>query len=387
MKLRLLLTIFVFALGSMYVGAQTVVKVVGGRSKLVILSDGTLLGCGQNDYHEISPANGPINALLAIKLPGKAVDAATGERTSYAVLDDGSVWAWGQGIDGELGNGGRVNSTVPVRVAGVSNAISVIADSYTALALTREGSVYAWGRRNGAIGDGTSPQSYGVDWPGPAISPVRVPKVSNIKQISIGYGAVLALTNDGRVLSWGANNYGALGRAPRQELPLDTAAEVPGLTNVVMVAAGPGVSTALKRDGTVWVWGSNYQGQFGNGERDGTVGMNVGWYLEPRQVAGVANVAAISVGMAGRHTLALLKDGTLRGWGNTDWGQLGTGVSGTFQLTPVVPRISGVKAIFAAGNNSFAVKNDGTLWAWGIGGRTLWPFPANTKLPVQISLK
>jgi len=72
---------------------------------------------------------------------------------------------------------------------------------------------------------------------------------------------------------------------------------------------------------------------------------------------------AISLGITGRHTLVLLKDGTLRGWGNTDWGQIGAGVSGTFQPKPVTPKITGVKAVFAAGNNSFAARTDNTFWA------------------------
>jgi alpha-tubulin suppressor-like RCC1 family protein len=94
----------------------------------------------------------------------------------------------------------------------------------------------------------------------------------------------------------------------------------------------------------------------------------------------------MSAGFGGRHVLVLLKDGTLRGWGNTDWGQLGAGVSGTFQLSPVTPKLAGVHAVFAIGNNSFAVKNDGSFWGWGSGGQGRWPFTANTKVPTAISL-
>ncbi len=373
--------------GAFFLQAQNVVKVVGERVKLILRSDGTLLGVGRNDYNEISPTPGPVTSPTAIRLSRKAVDVAAGDRSVLVVLDDGSIWAWGWPDAGILGNGGTARSSVPLRVPGINNAVQVVADGFTALALMKDGTVMAWGARNGMTGDGLSPQRYGLDWPGPAVVPIKVPHVSQIKQLSAGGGTVLALTTDGRVLSWGSNHYGALGRPPWQEsFPLDTAGEVTGLRDVIAVAAGSGVSTALKRDGTVWVWGSNWQGQFGNGERDGSVGMNVGWYLEPRQVQGVANVVAIAVGLSGRHTLALLKDGSLRGWGNTDWGQLGAGVSGTFQLKPIVPRINGVKAVFASGNNSFAVKNDGTFWAWGIGRQNEWPFTANTKFPTAVRL-
>lgn len=370
------------------ISAQSVVKVVGERVKFVLSSDGSLRGCCSNDYNQISATNGPAKGLIAVELAGKVLDVAVSDRTVYAVLDDGSVWAWGQGSKGELGNGGNSNSRVPLRVTGISNAMQVVAENGAALVLTKEGAVFAWGDRgSGLVGDGLAPKKWADPFPPPALKPIQVPNVAGIKYISAKGGTVLALTNDGRVLAWGSNFNGALGRAPRQELPIDLVGEVPGLRDVIAVAVGQGVSTALRRDGTVWVWGTNSNGQFGNGDRDGSVGMNVGWHLEPRKVPGIANVVAIAVGMTGRHTLALLKDGTLRGWGNTDWGQLGAGVAGTFQESPVIPKISGVKAIFAAGNNSFALKNDDSFWAWGSGGRGEWPFAANTKVPTQVNLK
>lgn len=382
--LRFAVLLSLFSMAGVVVNGQEIVKVVGERWKFFLRSDGVLLGYGRNEYNEVSPVSGAVSTPVELKLGRKVVDVATSERAVFVVFDDGTVWSWGHGRGNELGTGSQTDSKVPVQIRGLSDVVQIVADGYNALALTRDGAVFAWGTRgNGAIGDGKKPQAYGESGP-PAMTPVRVPNVANIKQISFGGGAVLALTNDGRILSWGSNSYGMLGRPPRQELAIDKAGEVVGLRDVVMVAAGSGVSTALKRDGTVWVWGSNYQGQFGNGDRDGTVGMNVGWYLEPRQVLGVSNVVKIAVGLNGRHTLALLRDGTLRGWGNTDWGQLGGGVSATFQLTPMIPRITGVRSIFAAGNNSFAVKKDGTFWAWGIGRPDEWPLKANTKVPVQI---
>lgn len=376
--------LFVFCTAVSFAG-QNVLKITDGPNKFILMSDGTLYGCCRNDQNQISPVPGNPKGLTQIKLPGKAIDVADGESTVFVVLDDGTVWGWGDGRTGQLGNGREASSAIPVRVTGITDAVQVVAEMYSAAVRTKGGNVLAWGKRgSGLIGDGINPKTFGDSAP-PALTPVRVPNVSNIKQISLG-SSMLALTTDGRVLTWGGNYYGTLGRPPRSELSIDSVGEVAGLRDVVAVAGGPGVSTVLKRDGTVWVWGSNWQGQFGNGDRDGGVGMNHGWYLEPRPVTGISGAVAIAVG-SGRQSFALLRDGTLRGWGNTDWGQIGAGVSGTFQLKPVIPKIAGVKAVFAAGNNSFAVKNDGTLWAWGIGGRDNWPFAVNTKIPTQISLK
>lgn len=375
--------------------APHVVKVVGEGYKLVLLSDGTVVGWGDARDGQLGPIaaiptrRGQSIGLVAIQLPGKAVDIAARNSTSYAALDDGTVVAWGKGSKGALGTGSPAAgmAETPIRVKGLSNVTQVAATEAGALALLRDGTVFAWGTRGrGVIGDGQHPKRH-MEEGAPALEPVRVPRVSNITQLATGDAHVLALTADGRVLTWGSNYYGALGREPRQELPMDAAAEVPGLTGVIAVAGGIGVSTALRKDGTVWVWGANWHGQFGNGDRTDPPGVGSGYQLVPQQVQGVSNVVAISLGITGRHTLALLKDGTLRGWGNTDWGQLGAGVSGDFQLKPVVPKLTGVKAVFAAGNHSFAVRTDNTLWIWGSGARNEWPLTANAKLPVRLELK
>jgi alpha-tubulin suppressor-like RCC1 family protein len=385
------------------VSAPHVVKVVGEGHKLVLMSDGTLVGWGNVDAGQLGPVaaipsrNRRATRLVTISLPGKAVDVAAASDTSYALLDAGTVVAWGRGTNGELGAGasgtamkgpnGSVGSETPVRVSSLSNVVQIVAANRAALALLGDGTVWAWGsRRSGMLGDGRDPKRYGESAPD-APSPVRVPNVSNITRIAVGGDHVLVLSSDGRVFTWGSNYCGALGRAPRQELPMDEAGEVPGLTGVVAIAGGTGVSSAVKKDGTVWVWGANWHGQFGNGERTDPPGVSSGYELVPRQVPGVRDVVAISLAITGRHTLVLLKDGTLRGWGNSDWGQIGAGVSGDFQPSPVTPRIAGVKAVFAAGNNSFAVRTDDTFWIWGSGDRGEWPLAANTKVPTRLELK
>jgi alpha-tubulin suppressor-like RCC1 family protein len=336
--------------------AGQVTKVAGSSAKVALRADGSVVYWGKQP--------------VAAALPGKAVDVAVLGETLFAVLADGAVVSW--------------KNEAPSVVAGVCAAKRIAAGGGAVVVICRDGSVMAWGARGaGLIGDGLHPKRYGESGQ-PALTPVVVPGLAGIVEVSVGSDHALGLTGDGRVFAWGSNACGALGRAPRREIPMDAAEAVPGLTDVTAVAAGLGVSTVLKRDGTVWAWGCNWHGQFGNGTRTDPPGVNNGWELVPQKVAGVAGVTAIAVG-AGRQTLALLKDGTLRGWGNTDWGQIGAGVSATFQARPVTVRLAGVRAVFAAGNNSFAVKTDGTFWAWGSGGRGEWPFQVNTKIPVEVS--
>jgi alpha-tubulin suppressor-like RCC1 family protein len=156
---------------------------------------------------------------------------------------------------------------------------------------------------------------------------------------------------------------------------------IPGLSDVVSVVAQAVSSAALKRDGTVWVWGSNEQAAFGNGQRDGDQ-----ITYTPVRVPGVQGVQALSGGVLGRHFLALLKIGSVQSWGNSDWGQAGSGISGEEQAKPALAKITGVKTVLGAGNNSYAVKTDGTLWIWGLGLPREWPLSANARIPVQLQL-
>jgi alpha-tubulin suppressor-like RCC1 family protein len=370
--------------------APRVVKVVGDRHQLALKSDGTVVGWGAWRSGQL----GPVGAIgvstattdrpIALTLPGKAIDVAAGDETSYALLDDGTVWAWGAGRQGELGTGADPslpllsNSTRsmeyrgaerPVKV-GIDQVAAITAAGRGAIAILRDGTVSQWPRRR-------TPDSES------SFRPMAVPKLEGVTQVSMGWSHCLALTADGRVWAWGGNDTYALGVEPKGGFVNDPVL-VHGLADVAAVAAADGVSLVLKRDGSVWVWGSNGQGQFGNGQR--TSHPSVGNQPVPQRVPGIATAVAISAGLTGRHVLVVLKNGTLRGWGNTDFGQLGASLGATSQLVPVTPKIADVKAVFAVGNSSFAVKTDGSFWGWGNGDSGRWPFQAPTKVPTPVAV-
>ena len=154
--------------------------------------------------------------------------------------------------------------------------------------------------------------------------------------------------------------------------------QVSGLSGVQAIVAGTAHALALKNDGTVWAWGANSNGQLGDGT--GTDRST------PVQVTGgMAGVTALAAGVT--HSLAAKNDGTVWAWGGNDAGQLGDG-STTDHSTPV--QVSGglVGAVgLAAGTyHSLAVKNDGTVWAWG--GNDLGQLGDSTttgrRTPVQV---
>jgi alpha-tubulin suppressor-like RCC1 family protein len=369
---------------------RSVVKITGSLHKLVLFSDGTVGGWGDTRDGQLGPiaaipnVRGHAAAYVPIAIPGKAIDIAATDRVSYVLQDDGTVLALGWGNEGGLGCGEKCvegHQEKPTAIPGLRDVVQIAAGGTVAFAIHRDGSVSAWGTRSGGlIPDGVKPQPC---CPTPkAVTPVKVPKLAGLKQISVGrFG--LGLTADGHVQSWGIADP-ALGRVT-EPFSWSDPAEIPGLTDVTSIVAMEASGAALRTDGTVWVWGRNTQAGFGNGRQS-----DEETSLAPQRIPGLANVTALSGARLGRHLIALLKDGTIRVWGNTDWGQGGMGIAGTNQPTPSAPKITSVKAVFAAGNNSFAVRRDNSVWIWGAGFKwpegPEWPLGTNTKAPVPLAL-
>jgi alpha-tubulin suppressor-like RCC1 family protein len=352
----------------------------GSHFTLVVKADGTVVGWGRDpDGQAARPvsANRVVPFPVTIDLPGKVLQVAMGDTTQYALLEDGTVVAWGTNDEGQLGNGpmgatgelGRYPkpSITPVRVTGLTNVIQIEAGTKHAVALRKDGTVWAWGTRDdGAIGDGR-PKTLR---PVMAIGPTQVTGLQGITQIAATRFHNLALRADGKVMAWGLNHDGQLGNGTRDNGW--TPAEVSGLDRIVAITAGVAsfagnsFSGAVRGDGSVWTWGSGVSGVMGNGTEnpspDGPGGRN----LLPLQVKGLANVKSLSLGFG--HAAALLRDGTLRMWGHGGFGQIGVGTSNEYYPTPVpVKGITGVSAVYLASMRSFAVRTDGTLWIWGYG--------------------
>jgi alpha-tubulin suppressor-like RCC1 family protein len=174
--------------------------------------------------------------------------------------------------------------------------------------------------------------------------------------IAAGGNHSVALASNGTVWAWGDNESGQLGDGTQRQRAIPV--QVPGLCEMTAIAAGSSHTAALKSDGTVWAWGRNAHGQLG----DGTTTMRI----SPVQVQDITDVIAIAT--HDNHTLALRGDGTVWVWGDNGRGQLGYlryGSSPSAQLTPVLVEIGNVTAIAAGWGHSLALRNDGTVWAWG----------------------
>ena len=170
------------------------------------------------------------------------------------------------------------------------------------------------------------------------------------------------LKSDGTLWAWGNNGNGQFGNgtaaAPFNSAPV----QISGLSGVIAIVAGGNHTVYLKTDGTVWAAGLNTNGQLG----DGTTAQRI----TPVRVSGLSNVTAVIAGDA--YTVALKSDGTVWSWGKNLNGQLGKGTSGvgTDSSVPVqATGLTGITSIDAGDDFTVALKSDSTVWAWGNNGK------------------
>jgi alpha-tubulin suppressor-like RCC1 family protein len=215
-----------------------------GPHALALLGNGRVMAWGDNEYGQLGngthsgPETCPSAGYSTVPcsrvpvpvtgLPG-VVSISAGDDHNLALLEDGTVMAWGVNNDGQLGVNSTEESDVPVPVSGLSGVVAVSAGGFHSLALLRNGAVMAWGDNgNGQLGDGTAKNR---------LVPTEVPGLSEVTAVSAGLAHTLVVRADGSVWAFGWNEHGQLGvGVPRGEstVPLP----VSGLSGVRMISAG-----------------------------------------------------------------------------------------------------------------------------------------------------
>lgn len=238
--------------------------------------------------------------------------------------------------------------------------IAIAARGTHSLALKNDGSVWAWGNNSyGQLGDGsTTNRSYPVQ----VRDGTGVGFLEGIVAIAAGGGHSLALKNDGTVWAWGDNNGRQLGNDSRQENHLPIQVISPDgstyLGDIHDIIAGPSQSFARDDSGQAWAWGYNYYGQLGGGTNNYNC-------TRPVLVQGLSGISQISSG--NEHTLALKDDGTVWAWGQ---GSQGTGTnSSRLPLQVMGPEgegyLTGIKMVGAGDWSSAALSVAGAVYQWG----------------------
>ena len=299
-------------------------------------------------------------------MPGQFL-SPTGEDLQRIYVDDynlidqyaatGSLWLWGYNTQGVLGDGSSiVHRSSPIQtVSGGTNWRLVSCGAYHNLAIKTDGTLWTWGNNNsGQLGDGASITNRS--------SPIQtVSGGTNWKQVAGGFEYSAAIKTNGALWLWGNNNFGQLGNnasGTNQSSPVQTVAAG---TNWKLVACGRYHTTAIKTDGTLWTWGGA-----GTPFNVGQLGDNttVNKSSPVQTIAGGTNWKLVACGNF--HTTAIKTDGTLWLWGENQWGHLGDNTL-TKKSSPIQTVSGGTNWRQVAGNsaNTMGIKTDGTLWLWG----------------------
>jgi alpha-tubulin suppressor-like RCC1 family protein len=342
---------------------------VSGVDAIAVLGEGALAhangaweGWGDDTYGELCDGNSGSDANAPTAKPTNIPGDATVSGGAYNELwlQNGGVFGCGDDSFGQLGDGqptgyapGFHITTTPVAAIGLSSGVTAIsAGHFFSLALRSNGTVASFGlNQNGELGDGDGHLN-GND--GDVSTPVNVSGLTDAVAVSAGLEQALALKSDGTVVGWGSNYQGQLGSGDTDEH--DTPVAVQGLTDVTQIQSGAEWSMALKSDGTVWAWGSDSYGQLGNGDGDES--------HVPEQVTGLPPIKQIVA--ADHFAVALATDGTVWTWGDNTNGQLGNTTTAQQSQVPLqVSGLSGVVAVSANIDHTSALLADGTVESWG----------------------
>ena len=279
-----------------------------GNHTVALKSDGTVWSWGYNLYGQLGNGSATV---IGEKVPVQAVDLdhviqiASGNNHTVALKSDGTVYAWGHNINGQLGDGTNANRHKPTQVKGLTDIIEIAAGHEHTVALKSDGTVYIWGDNYyGQLGNGTYEDKN---------EPILVAGLSGVSKVAAGHEHTVALKSDGTVYAWGYNENGELGDGTTDNKLAPT--QVAGLSGVIQVAVGEYHTVALKSDGTVYGWGRNGYGMLGDGSRAPK--------SQPVQPIGLGPGEVSQIAAGGWHTVVLKTDGTVWSWGENVYGQLG----------------------------------------------------------------
>ena len=345
-----------------------------GDTVFAITEEGKLYSWGKNISGQVG--NGTTNNqttpyLVEINIKIKDVVSSC-DQTIYAITEEGKLYSWGNNISGQVGNGKTNNQTTPYLVEINSKIKDVVSScDETVFAITEDGKLYSWGKNNhGQIGDGKANDDNSSN----QLTPHLVVGIDGkVKDIIIDNYTVYAITEEGKLYSWGNNQRGQVGSSnpDNQNEPMIKSPQelsIDGKIKNIFISFNDTVY-AVTEEGKLYSWGNNTKGQVGNGKSGDNVKQ-----IESHLVEGIDGKVKDIV--SGPHTVFVItEEGKLYSWGQNNKGQVGNGTDTGIQTTPYNINILSKKVIsvgYNASDSVFAITEDGYLYGWGNN-----PYPYN----------
>ena len=325
--IMLFITLFICSIDPFQPYAQTINKAISVDAGVyhygVILEDGSLWMWGDNECGQLGDGTTTTrNSNKPVKVMNNVLQVSCGGGHTAAIKTDGSLWMWGINSFGQLGDGTTTTRKTPVKV--MDNVSQVSCGTSHTAAIKTDGTLWMWGNNEShnemvVIGD---------SYPAAQYSPVKV--MENVCKVNCGWDSTLVLKQDNTLWQWGFYNDGGL------QCVRSTPTKI--MENVASFDSDE-QSAAIKTDGSLWTWGRyNSTPSY---ERD----------------------SVTEVSLEGSSTAAIASDGKLWVWGDNSRGQLGIGSSTS--VSAPYNTIDNVSHVALNAYGGTAIKNDGTIWVWG----------------------
>lgn len=336
---------------------------VGNKFIIVQTASGEIWGWGDNASGVLGTASSKetgtnITAPTQIPLPQNvtAVSVSAGFDHVLMLGSDGNVYAWGNNEAGQLGTSFGDTLSTPTLVAGLQckSIVAVAAGHRFSLALSEGGKVYSFGL-NDKLQLGYEPTAKA------SATPTLIEALSGVfvKQIHAGYDSVTAIDVDGKVYLWGGGSNSVLGLEAPPENHLPTALpEAKGALPIVCADLSANHSAYLQNDGTVGFMGLNKFGQYGNGETSDKAAVKF-------KVTDTASLGVSAIATSDAQTVLLTVDGKVYTAGARMPNNADGSATATFAPLFAEEKAPVATAIAASYQNGAIIAQDGSIWTWG----------------------
>lgn len=319
-------------------------------------SDGNVYCWGYNSSGQLGDGTksgrtvpGRVSAPAGVQLS----NVSAGQHHSCASGSDGKVYCWGRNVTGALGDGSTTERLTPVAVSAPVGVLTRLAPRVDhTCADGSNGNVYCWGYNgSGRLGDGT--QTHRAV---PTV--VRRPAGVTLSGVSLGTLHTCAIGSNGKVYCWGDNQVGQLGDSTTTNRWLPVLAKTPSEVTFSSVSAGHAFTCATATDGAAYCWGTNGQGQLGNGTSSAA-----NW---PQRVAAPEGVTFDAVVAGAAHACGVTTENQVYCWGANSSGQYGDGTTLSTNTPVLVNYGTGVMTgISALAESMCGLGSEGHVYCWG----------------------